>query len=375
MPIAFAFTVSKRDLLKTKLTVSNYKVSKMNVKIIPLASVVIILLAGCKNDSSYVAPKACDNSKLGSFCTYDALREEMTKRVTDNFASDGAFQIITQPYSYEIGQVIKVKREGNKVTTDLVSRSVCNPLTPTPAIPAEDLFPPFISSWNAAANLGLNDAVFRKLADLNIGLNVNQEVSVTVKNTRYRQLAVDDLVKIVKRRECLNMLNRKDTVVVRGYIEGMRSFKTVNALKGNLKVGFAKIGNVSLEAGRNRTVTLEDTVPAHFVLIVANVKVKEDLGNDNPSNYKATISHGVRLPEITRDRKLSRTKINNVENPDSLAGYSIQFEKPAILDGVSSITTTDPASNNGQENKVDLFDNSDGSTINPEKGDEKGDNK
>lgn len=284
-----------------------------------LVSVFLItpFLIGCNNNpkddpKNIVQPmqKSCDSSIYGNFCTFKAVNEYMVKQIEEVLSTDDNLQVINSDFSFDVGTVIQYydnkNDNDNKKKIGVVSYDSCQVTAGNNLISVPSLFPSITISKNAAAGIGLGEGVISSLAQAGVDISGNKKIAFSVKDTNAVLLSDEQLIGLSKQLRCKKSLSTNSAYLVRGYVQGQRSFEVSDAVNGKVNLGF-KLGSFNVSGGKDNSVKLTDSKPERFIMFISAVKMAK------PS---VTIAGS---GQVYRNRFIPR------------------FEKPIKLQGVSSL--------------------------------------
>lgn len=278
----------------------------MNVKLILLASLISAFLSGCQKKITE-KPDPCDPGKERNFCTFDALHQDMVKRVGDTLIATDDLQIVVSEYGFDVGTVILISDDRTKISIE--SDDACAPSKKMIVRSAPNLFPLAELSKSASAGIGLNDKIISEVASAGVNVSADRKIVFSVKDTSAVILSNEDLRQVLKKTRCKSNLAASSAVMVRGYIQGQRDFRITRALKGDAKLSFANVGNFTITGGLDKSATLTDSKPERFIMLISAVRLAK------PGSTGGWSDSGM------IDRKIIRP----------------EFEKPEILKGVTSL--------------------------------------
>lgn len=295
----------------------------MKMKIILLASLISAFLTGCKITET-PTPDPCDAGKERNFCTFDALHQDMVKRVGDTLITTDDLQIVVSEYGFDVGTVILISEDRKKVSIE--SDDACAPSKKMIVRPANKLFPPSVLSKSASAGIGLNDKIISAVASAGVTVSENRKIVFSVKDTSAVMLSNEDLRQVLKKPRCKSNLAASSAVMVRGYIQGQRDFRITRALKGDAKLSLVKVGNFTITGGLDKSATLTDSKPERFIMLISAVK----MGKPKPTGGWSDTG--------MIERKVTRPEF---EKPEMLKGVTlleIERQVPASLPTTNVIT-------------------------------------
>lgn len=234
-----------------------------------------MLLASCKDAAPVVAPEAPEPE----FQSMDNLNTALAQRAATRLGFEvDEYRVIVTEAGFAPGTLLTPN------TSRVESYTACAPGEPRPpevALPS--MFPDYSISNTVAASFGLDEAVLSSLAAAKVEVTGNRAAKLTFRNVKASFLANDQLLQVLKQPACKQAIGAGEYFLVRGEIKGQRSLALDGSLKANAEVKAATIGNVAITPLDGRAaVAINDENPVPFLLIIAVVRLPEDMDRGGP---------------------------------------------------------------------------------------------
>lgn len=228
------------------------------------------------------------------FNQFDLFQEELAIRSSKKIGMADDFKIIVTQVAYPIGTLM---RAGSTIPIDY---SACIPTSTPVAYAAPNLFPSYSLSKALAVDVGLDNNVIKKLLDLGVNVSASDKITFSVKGTSLQTLADTDLKRALNTPGCRDVIKGSSAWLVRGYVEGVRSFSLTNSNKATLKGNIEKIASFNVNGENSNQLSLTDDKTVGFLQIVSQVSIVAD--NTAPKFEKPTVQNFQGKTFIQQDR-------------------------------------------------------------------------
>lgn len=269
----------------------------------------VVVLAGC-------IPKPPPTKTISSL---DQFQQDMAFRSSGSIGSAEDFKIVVTQAEYPIGTLL---RSGSTIP---VEYTACLPSTTPPKANTPSLFPSYTLDKKVALDIGLDNEVFKRLADAGVTIGDADKVILSVSGANLKVLSDSDIKKITDSHDCNNAMSGQAVWLIRGYISGQRNFLLNNNNSANLKGKVVKIASFDIEVGGgSRTLSLVDSAEVGFLQVVSQVSYRTNTTEVDIKKPTNTGSMGKIY--IQRDRQDTTTNGEAVYNSLRARSFNVVKE-------------------------------------------------
>jgi hypothetical protein len=211
---------------------------------------------------------SCTTTQQPSFSNFDQFETSIAQKLT---AGPGAvpsdsFAISPTPGgAYPVGTLLPYGR-----TVEIYDECTIDQPTFYDAV---NLNTTYKLTRGVALDAGLSQAI-GVISSMGVNITDNAIVSLSMQSAKIQQLSVAQLNTLLTKSDCRAKIAGKSLVIVRGYVQAVRTFSTANVNTGDIKAGVKQIANLEAkyDAG-SATLTVADTQPENFLQITSVVVV------------------------------------------------------------------------------------------------------
>ncbi|TCM43333.1 hypothetical protein [Novosphingobium sp. ST904] len=210
---------------------------------------------------------------LETVSTADELMARLAMRAATKFNGDRPgspdFQVIVTGNAYPIGTLI---RRGTSIPVDYNACQIAEP----PKVSSPNIFPDYLLMQKTGFNFGLDSNAVAKVASAGVDFSNTDNSTLTFSGTQTGFLSDNDLKRLMSSKECRDAISSTDAWLVRGYIEGKRTFELKKESNKEVKIGFNKIGSFDLNFGSgNASLSFTDEEPTQFLQVVSQLTIDQ----------------------------------------------------------------------------------------------------
>lgn len=218
------------------------------------------MLAGC-----HATPPRVDQQ--AQTLSMDELQDQLATRAKMRLGNSQDFQVIVTQAEYPVGTLM---RQGSTIPVDF---RACAPGEQPQRFGAPSLFPSFRLNNEAAAGIGLDNALLTKIADAGIKLSHGSDVTVSFQNTGLSVLSDNDLHALAVSAACSQALAGGTVLwMVRGYVRGQRQFALGATDTAAAHARLIDIGSFEVNPGSGSSdVEVSDKGDVGFLQIISEV--------------------------------------------------------------------------------------------------------
>lgn len=255
-----------------------------------IAAMAFIFLTACHSVPEPPAPAE-------AYSSMDAFVSALAERVKSKFdpqAKETDFNIIPSQASWPIGTVL---RPG---TTYPVDTTVCL-VNPVEKFDIPNLFPSFTRVTTGALDIGLDNALIKKLVDFGIKVKDKEDINFKVNKPQIQMMDDSTADRLMNNEACRGVLSKRKLWLVRGYIIGQRTFSFARGGEGDSSTHgkIEKVASFTIDFSDSSSVKIIDDDSISFLQIVSEVNLQPS----EPRFAKLSIPVGAGKVYVQRDKQ------------------------------------------------------------------------
>ncbi len=198
--------------------------------------------------------------------TIDRFQEELANRTRQKLGASDDFQVIVAQIPYPIGTLM---RQGTTIPVDY---RACAPGAQPPHLPVPSLFPNYNLSNATAVTFGIDSEALSDVGKAGIDLARNEVVILSFRDTGADILSDRDIKDLIGLKDCRAAIASEPVWLVRGYIDGRRTFTLRRSAGARGELSVAKVGSFDVTpVSGGASVGLTDDSDLRFLQIVSQV--------------------------------------------------------------------------------------------------------
>ena len=221
--------------------------------------------------ASIVLCTGCATTKVGpgELFTFDSLNSALAAKVLSRIVPPGTpYNDFIVTVSNSRDPIGTIYRENSSIP---ITFSACKPLSEPSPVPAFYFPSSYKLTKEAAASLGL-DKVFSTLGSLGIDVSNAKGVDLSFNSVSQQTMADDEVSSVTFTDACRQVIQGRNVVIVRGYINAKRDFGATATNKIDIRVSATKVGTLVVKPiGNSTAIKIQDEAPAGFLQVLQRI--------------------------------------------------------------------------------------------------------